>query len=650
MKKKHPSPSVAHLVKEFEKCHEQSTEPSLPPQSPFTIPTQQRPPKPPRARNREQSSATTQKGETHYQTMYEYIYGNKKITARNFMYPYTTTLRNKYGTRDHKKFEIRCAHDVTQALINLRQEAPPQKLTSAYLLYLHHALFKNSFEWAGQTRDKPFTFASGITAYMPEIKKANISFASGEKVQEGLKNLDKTLSEKNSLKGLIREEFVENAAQMMTQLNYTHPFIEGNGRTQQLFFEKLAEVAGHSLDFSLVTKERMKSANIAALKNGNSEEMRNLFEEISNPEKTLILKEFMNHMKKIGLETLRNRIVMTAKEGQTYTGFYRGSGENGFMLDANGTFIIGHKKDLRPEQIKALKIGDPLSFTAPTMQESQEILIAKEIKAPLSKEELIEKIKNNAPLQERKKKIASLSKYVYGKPSIILNRIEKIYENPAAGEELLGQMAHAPRSISKLAGFGISYLKTNARARAEENLLPLFQSIDHYIEAVEQIKKDILECHSAEQKRCDKTIRRPGQWIQTLYPLSKEQRKAILSKSPELRAEITIYSRELNERLSADEHQAIKENNFNTLAKSLGTSENNAKKIIDVVKNTQKIQEDIEPIYFVHREFNEHTARNIKQTVRKSYHKTFAVAHASTSQAGEIRASILQKQKYNMLN
>lgn len=77
---------------------------------------------------------------------------------------------------------------------------------------------------------------------MSEMKKANIFFASGKKVQEGLENLDRTLTEKNNFKGLSRKEFVENAAEMMIQLNYTHPFREGNGRTQRMFLKNLLKL------------------------------------------------------------------------------------------------------------------------------------------------------------------------------------------------------------------------------------------------------------------------------------------------------------------------------------------------------------------------------------------------------------------------
>ncbi|EJF85264.1 BID domain-containing T4SS effector [Bartonella rattimassiliensis] len=537
---------------------------------------------------------------------------------RNFFYPNSITLKNKYGIQNSEKLKVQCAHDTAKALIHLRREAPPQNLTSAYLQYIHHTLFKNTFEWAGHTREKPFTFEDGTVASMPNMKKDGISFASEKQIPKSLENLDKILAETNNLKGLTRETFVEQATEMMIQLNYTHPFREGNGRTQRMFFEKLGQVAGHTLDFSLITKKRMNLASIASLHHNNKEMMQHLFDDISNPEKTLILKEFMDNMKTIGLESINHRLIMTAQEGQTYTGFYRGSGPNAFMLDANGTFIIGNKKDLTPKQIKTLKIGDALSFTAARAKQQQEVLIPAEKIAPLTNNEITEKIKSTASIQERRKEIETLCKIIYGNRHILQERIEIIHKNPSEAEQLAYQIATSPHSISKLSGTKLCGIKNNARAHAEANILPLCRAIDHYINIFKQTERKILHDHHAHQKRCEQSVKMPGIWIQNLLSLSKEQQQETLSNSPELRGEIRTYIRKINERLSSSDHEAIKENNHERLAKSLGTSVNKAKEIIENVNHIKEIEQQIAPVYFYNHKFYEYTAPNRHQSIQKN--------------------------------
>lgn len=50
-------------------------------------------------------------------------------------------------------------------------------------------------------------------------------------------------------------------AYYLSEINALHPFREGNGRTQRLFIEILAERAGYEVDFSEVSAEEMIQAS-----------------------------------------------------------------------------------------------------------------------------------------------------------------------------------------------------------------------------------------------------------------------------------------------------------------------------------------------------------------------------------------------------
>ena len=50
-----------------------------------------------------------------------------------------------------------------------------------------------------------------------------------------------------------------------SELNAIHPFREGNGRTQRIFFEQLARDAGYALDWSLTTEHENVEACVAAI-------------------------------------------------------------------------------------------------------------------------------------------------------------------------------------------------------------------------------------------------------------------------------------------------------------------------------------------------------------------------------------------------
>jgi cell filamentation protein len=83
-----------------------------------------------------------------------------------------------------------------------------------------------------------------------------------------METLFKQLKEQRFLRGLDVEAFAANGAHFLSELNAIHPFREGNGRTQLVFFGILAVQAGHPLDLEQLEPETFLAAMINAF-NGN---------------------------------------------------------------------------------------------------------------------------------------------------------------------------------------------------------------------------------------------------------------------------------------------------------------------------------------------------------------------------------------------
>nr|4M16_A Chain A, Bartonella effector protein (Bep) substrate of VirB T4SS [Bartonella sp. AR 15-3] len=229
----------------------------------------------------------------------------------NYFYPGTKTLKNKLGIMGYKQLEKRCKRNAKKVINSLRNEPLPETFDSSYLKYLHKRLFGSAFEWAGYTRDLSFAFDDGTIAQMSMMKipGTDIYFAHGDKIQENLKEFDEILASKSNLQGLSREDFIEETVKLFSFLNYIHPFRAGNEAVQHIFFEKLAEAAGHKLDFSVVTEERiMRACNDAmALKGEEAHQaMKSLFEDISNPEEVIILRDFFKHIPRVERQRLND--------------------------------------------------------------------------------------------------------------------------------------------------------------------------------------------------------------------------------------------------------------------------------------------------------------------------------------------------------
>jgi cell filamentation protein len=181
-------------------------------------------------------------------------------------------------------------------------------------------------------------------------------FAEGEAIPAALDGVASKLREANYLRDLPREDFAERAADIMSELNAIHPFREGNGRTQRAFMELLAYAAGHELDFEVVSKERMIQASIAAHEDNDPSMMRRMFDEISDPARTALLREgieklqgaFDREAQRTGKEPVswNDRYVATLTPGHSVELVLAGIAGDQFMARTDAQILFGKTSDL----------------------------------------------------------------------------------------------------------------------------------------------------------------------------------------------------------------------------------------------------------------------------------------------------------------
>jgi cell filamentation protein len=151
---------------------------------------------------------------------------------------------------------------------------------------------------------------------------------------------------------LTSEEFASRAADVLVDLNGVHPFREGNGRTQRTFVRELAKQAGHTLDFSVVSRERMIQASIAGNESGDPSMMRRLFVEISDPVRVAALRKAIASLDQHGF-AWNDRYIATAEPGHKVDVRLAGTAGDQFMARTQTSILIGKTSDLpkpRPEQ------------------------------------------------------------------------------------------------------------------------------------------------------------------------------------------------------------------------------------------------------------------------------------------------------------
>lgn len=257
------------------------------------------------------------------------------------------TVKNKVGATSHDQLEAREV-DFVRARQNQHTLDPriPRTFDATHLKALHYQLFQDVYEWAGHTRDEKVRLSDGTIATEPLLyRPGSKPFATGDRISAGLEELASRIREADYFRGLPRAEFASRAAGVLALINEIHAFREGNGRTQRIFLQELAEQAGHSLDFRVVSRERMIQASIAAHETKDIGPMRRMLDEISNPSRVAALTPaiaFLNSAK----FPWNDRYVATLEPGHVEDLIIVGTSGPHFMARTSTNILIGQRRDL----------------------------------------------------------------------------------------------------------------------------------------------------------------------------------------------------------------------------------------------------------------------------------------------------------------
>jgi cell filamentation protein len=148
-----------------------------------------------------------------------------------YLYPGTTVLKNKLGIRNGAELDAVERRLVTE---RIAEGSPKGKFDLNHLRKIHRHLFQDVYAWAGEIRTV-------------EISKGRSQFQFRQYIETGMADVHRRLVQADFLKGLPPEAFAAKAAEIIGDVNYVHPFREGNGRTQLQYLSQLAEQAGHRI-------------------------------------------------------------------------------------------------------------------------------------------------------------------------------------------------------------------------------------------------------------------------------------------------------------------------------------------------------------------------------------------------------------------
>lgn len=171
------------------------------------------------------------------------------------VYPGTSVLRNRYELRDPAALARREATITAARLAELIDCPLRGRYDLSHLKAFHRHIFGDVYPWAGEIRtvalakDDLFALSQHIASYLAGVLEE--------------------LPRESYLRRLDRDQIVNRLTHYLAEINATHPFREGNGRTQRAFLGQLAADAGYLIAWERLDPQRNIDASRVAHRGDN---------------------------------------------------------------------------------------------------------------------------------------------------------------------------------------------------------------------------------------------------------------------------------------------------------------------------------------------------------------------------------------------
>ena len=182
-----------------------------------------------------------------------------------YTYPDSSVLRNKQEERDEQKArELEYRMVASKSLKLFINPIPVYSVED--ILKIHQFLFEDMYYWAGEFRK--VNISKSGNAFMP--------IQSFDTALTYLNNLiDRFHDTANS-----RKEVIQLLVEILDNLNYFHPFREGNGRTQREVIRSLALMKGYECEISIGDDDEIYHLYMDGTVYGDKTKLTKLFEKI----------------------------------------------------------------------------------------------------------------------------------------------------------------------------------------------------------------------------------------------------------------------------------------------------------------------------------------------------------------------------------
>ena len=174
------------------------------------------------------------------------------VAGSIYCYKDTNVLRNRFGLRGGKRLRELEA-DISAIRQNDLLINPIQgRFSTNHLCRIHQYLLGDIYPFAGHFRKE-------------DIMKGSTRFLGHRDIKSKLTKLLLELAKEHHLQGLTQDMLIDRSAYYFAELNYIHPFREGNGRSTREFMRQLYALNGYTVDWAAVSTDELLEAMEASV-------------------------------------------------------------------------------------------------------------------------------------------------------------------------------------------------------------------------------------------------------------------------------------------------------------------------------------------------------------------------------------------------
>ena len=171
------------------------------------------------------------------------------VASSIYCYPDSSVLKNKLDIRDPALLRKVEADLSSARQAEIFRTPVVGRFTATHLCNIHRKLLGDVYSFAGHFRRE-------------DIAKGPTRFVTYSKIKEKLQRLLGQLQQEKWLENVPFEAFAARSAYYMAELNYIHPFREGNGRAIREFMRLLFLHNGYVVQWDAVDVEALLNAMI----------------------------------------------------------------------------------------------------------------------------------------------------------------------------------------------------------------------------------------------------------------------------------------------------------------------------------------------------------------------------------------------------